>query len=156
MHTQSLRVYHSTSFFLSPQVSLSDAPFLGAPRRWSVSSSTCRGRISWLGTSPRALPYPVAIPGELVRPSNESDQGSAIQRVGTPVQKRTQNTVRWHASSFILELFHSNLAEPPVQQLKGPVCLESQRGLQKCCKNQYSRNKAPHSESWRTQVYCAA
>ena len=22
-----------------------------------------------------------------------------------------------------------------------------------CCRNQYSRNQAPHSESWRTQVY---
>ena len=24
-----------------------------------------------------------------------------------------------------------------------------------CCRNQYSRNQAPHSESWRTQVYYA-
>ena len=30
MHTQSLRGCHSTSLFPSPQVSLSDAPFLGA------------------------------------------------------------------------------------------------------------------------------
>ena len=24
-----------------------------------------------------------------------------------------------------------------------------------CCRNQYSRNQAPHSESWRIQVYYA-
>ena len=155
MHTHSLRGCHSTSLFPSPQVSLSVVPFLGA-QGGDQSLLLPIGVGSCLGTSPGALPYPVDIIGELVHPSNECSRGSTIQRVGTPVQKRTQNTVRWHASSFILELFHSDLAEPPVQQLKGPVCLESQRGLQKCCKNQYSRNKAPHSESWRTQVYCAA
>ena len=41
------------------------------------------------------------------------------------------------------------------QQLKGLACLESCWGLQKCCRNQYLRYQAPHSESWRTQVYYA-
>ena len=100
MHTQSVRGYHNTSIFLSPQVSLSDAPFLGVPRRWSVCSSTHWGR-NWLGTGPGTLLDPVTIPGELVRPSNESGQGSA-SRVRTPVLwKRTQNTIRWHTFSFI-------------------------------------------------------
>ena len=86
---------------LSPQVSLSDAPFLGAPRRWSVSSSTHWIKTSWLGTGPRPLPDPVAIPGELVCPFNESGQGSAIQRVRAPFQKSTENTIRYHASLFV-------------------------------------------------------
>ena len=152
-HSQSFRGYHNAPLLLSPQVSLTVAPFLGAPRRWSVSSSTCWGR-TWLGTGPKTLP--VAIPSELVRPSNESGQGSASQRVRTPVWKRTWNTARWHTSSFISGLLRSDPAEPPVWWLKGPAWLESLWGLQKCCRNQYLRNQAPHSESWRTQVYYAS
>ena len=109
-----------------------------------------------MGTSPGASPYPVAIPGEMVRPSNEYGWGSAIRRVRTLVQKRTQNTIRWHTSSFLSGFLHSSPAKPPVWWLKGPAWLESLWGLQKCCRNQYSRNKAPHSESWRTQVYYAS
>ena len=93
-------ISHNASLLLSPQFSLSDAPFLGAPRRWSVSSSTRWGR-TWLGTGPGALPDPVAIPGELVRPSNESGGGSAIWRVRTLVWKRTRITIRWCTSSFV-------------------------------------------------------
>ena len=100
MHTQSLRGCHSTSLFPSPQVSLSDAPFLGA-QGGDQSILLPIGVGSCLGTSPGALPYPVDIIGEVVHPSNESSQGSTIQRVGTPVQKRIQNTVRWHASLFV-------------------------------------------------------
>ena len=98
----------------------------------------------------------MATPGELVRPSNESSWCSVIQRVRTRVQKRTQNTIRWRASSFVSGFLHSSLAKPPVRQLKRQAWLESLWGLQKCCRNQYSRNKAPHSESWRTQVYYAS
>ena len=39
--------------------------------------------------------------------------------------------------------------------LKGPAWLESCWGLQKCCRNQYLGNQAPHLESWRMQVYYA-
>ena len=95
----------------------------------------------------------MATPGELVCPSNESSQGSANQRFGTLVQKRTQNTIRWHAFLFVLWFLRSSLAEPPVQRLKGPACLESHWGPQKYCRNQSSRNQAPHLESWRTQAY---
>ena len=91
-HSQSFRGYHNASLLLSPQVSLRVAPFLGAPRRWSVSSSTHWGR-TWLGTGPRALPDPVTIPGESVRPSNEYSWGLAIRRVRTLVRKRTKNAV---------------------------------------------------------------
>ena len=56
--------------------------------RRSASSSTRWGK-TWLGTGPGALPDPVAIPGELVHPSSESSWGSAVQRVRTPVWKRT-------------------------------------------------------------------
>ena len=90
-------ISHNASFLLSPQFSLYDSPFLGAPRRWSVSS-TRWGR-TWLETSPVALPDPVAIPGELFRPSNESSRGLAVWKVRTLVWKRTQNTIRWHDSS---------------------------------------------------------
>ena len=142
-------------FLWSPQVSLSDAPFLGA-QGGDQSPLPPFGVGSCLGISPGALPYPVAIPGELVRPSNEYGWGSAVWRVGTPVQKRTRNTVRWRASSFISGFLHSSLAEPPVWRLKGLAWLESRWGLQKCCRNQYSRNQAPHLESWRTQIYYAS
>ena len=81
-------ISHSASLLLSPQFSLSDAPFLGAPRRWSVFS-THWGK-TWLDTSPVALPDPAAIPGELFCPSNGSGQGSAIQIVGTPFQEYHQ------------------------------------------------------------------
>ena len=107
------------------------------------------------GDWPWALPDTVATPGELVCTSNESDWGSAVQRVRTPVQKRTCNTVEWCSSSFISGLLHSNPAEPPFQLLKALAWLESRWGLQKCCRNQYLRNQAPHLESWRTQVYYA-
>ena len=96
----------------------------GSFRRWSVFFSSCWGRFC-LGTSPRSLPYPVALPGELVRPSNESSLGSAVWRVRTPVQKRTGNTVRWHASSFILGFLRSSTAEPSVWWLKGLAWWES-------------------------------
>ena len=105
------------------------------------------------GDWPWALPDTVATPGELVCTSNESDWGSAVQRVRTPVQKRTCNTVEWCSSSFISGLLHSNPAEPQFQLLKALAWLESRWGLQKCCRNQYSRNQSPHLESWRTQVY---
>ena len=134
---------------------LSDAPFLGAPRRWSASSSTHWGR-TWLGDWPQALPDTAATPGKLVCASSESDRGSAVQRVRTPVWKRTRSTVRWHTSLFVSGLLRSSQAKPPVRQLKRPAWLESRWSLQKCCRNQYSRNQAPHSESWRTQVYYAS
>ena len=73
-HSQSFRGYHNASLLLSPQVSLTVAPFLGAPRRWSVSSSTRWGR-TWLGTGPGAFRDPVAIPGELVCLSKEPGWG---------------------------------------------------------------------------------
>ena len=130
MHTQSLRGYHNTSLFPSPQVSLFDIPFLGAPKRWSVSSFTCWSR-TWLGIGPGALPDLVAVPGEFVCPANESGQGMAIRRVRAPVWKRTQNTIRWYASSFILGLLHSDPAEPLFQRLKGPAWLEFCWSLQK-------------------------
>ena len=71
-------------FFPSPQVSLSEAPFLGAQGS-DQAPLLPTGVGSCLETSPRALPYPVATPGELVHPSNESSWGSAIRRVGTRV-----------------------------------------------------------------------
>ena len=35
------------------------------------------------------------------------------------------------------------------------VCISPRVGAPSCCRNQYLRNQAPHSESWRTQVYYA-
>ena len=89
MHTQSLRGYHNTSLFPSPQVSLFDIPFLGAPKRWSVSSFTCWSR-TWLGIGPGALPDLVAVPGELVCPANESGQGMAIRSQSTCLKENPE------------------------------------------------------------------
>ena len=140
------------SLLPSSQISLSDPPFLGA-QGGDQSPLLPIGVGSCLGTGPGALPYPVAIPGELVCSSNESIEGLAIRRVRTVDGKGTQDTVRSGASSFISGLLQSNMAEPPVLWLQGPASLEFFWGLQKCCRNQYSGNQAPHSESWRTQVY---
>ena len=145
--------YHSRCL-PSSQVprSLSDAPLLGA-QGGNQSPLLPVGVGSCLGTIPWASPYPVAIPGELVCSSSEFSWCSVIRRVGTPVGKRTQNTIRWRASLFVSWFLHSSPTKPPVQQLKGLAWLESCWGLQKCCRNQYLRYQAPHSESWRTQVY---
>ena len=71
-------------FYPSPQVSLSEAPFLGA--QGSDQAPLLPTGVGFcLETGPRALPYPVATPGELVHHSNESSWGSAIRRVRTPV-----------------------------------------------------------------------
>ena len=35
------------------------------------------------------------------------------------------------------------------------VCISPRVGAPSCCRNQYLRNQAPHSESWRTQIYYA-
>ena len=97
----------------------------------------------------------MAIPGELVHPSNVSGRGLAVRRVRTPVRKRAWNTVRGQAALFVSALFHSDPAEPPVQRFKEAVWLESHWGLQKYCRNQYLRNQVPRSERWRTQGYYA-
>ena len=54
-------------FLPSPQVSFSDAPFLGTQGS-DQSPLLCVEVGSCLGTGPRALPYPVAPPGKLVVP----------------------------------------------------------------------------------------
>ena len=116
--------------FPSPQVSISDALFLGA-QGGDQSPLPPNGVGSCLWTGHGALPYPEYVPGELVHPSYASSWGPAS---GSPVQKRTQNTVRWCAS-FVSGLLPSNAAEPPVWRLKGLAWLESRWGLQKCCRN---------------------
>ena len=127
-------ISHNASLLLSPRFSISDAPFLGAPRRWSVSSIRSGSR-TWLETSPVALPDPAAIPGELFGPSNESSWGLAIWKVRTLVPKRTWNTIRWHASHSSQGSFSP--AWPSHQSwLRGPAWLESRWALQKRCRNQ--------------------
>ena len=101
---------------ISPR--LISAPFLGAPMRRSASSSTHCGS-AWLGTGPRALPDPVAVPGELAHPSSGSSRGLAIRRIGTPVWKRTRNTVWWHTSSLVSGFLRSSWAEPPASGSRG-------------------------------------
>ena len=91
---------------------------------------------SFRKTSISALPDPVAIPGELVCPSNKPGQGLAVQIVRTLVGKRTQSTVRWCTSLLVLGFLCSSPVQPPVWQLKGPAWLESHWGLQKCSRNQ--------------------
>ena len=77
-------IIHHVSLLLSSHFSLSDAPFLGAQGD-HLSPLLLIGVGSCLETSPGALTYPVAVTGELVRPSNKCSQVSAVQRVGTPV-----------------------------------------------------------------------
>ena len=176
-HSPSFRGYHNASFLLSPQVSLTVAPFLGAPRR----SSVAKPPFSWVPSSPYlTLPswelqggdwspfVPVRVGPDWGRPwgltwsSGHSwgagpslqwvQPGLSVQRLRTPVRTRTWSTTSWCSSSLISGVLCSSLSEPPVQQLKGLVWSESRWGLQKCCRKQYSRNQAPRLESWRTQV----
>lgn len=104
-----------------------------------------------LGAEPGPLAYPVAVPGELVRPSFESGQGSAILGVGVLVRKRTQNTVRWHACPFVSETPPLRPDRAAVRRLKG---LESLWGLQKCCKNQPARSQAALGELENSGLLC--
>ena len=69
----------------------------GSPRRWSVSSSTCWGR-SWLGTSLRALPQPVAVSGEFVPPSNESGQLACQESQNTDPKQKP----KYHQVAYLL------------------------------------------------------
>ena len=143
--SQSFRGYHNPSLLLSPQVSLTVAPFLGAPgsdqspllpvgvgSTWGLAAGCyfilCPFLVSW--SIPSISPVGVRL-------SRESERWS---------KKRTCNTVRWHAPLFVSGFLRCSPAESPVQCSKGPVWLESSWGLQKCCRNQYSRNQAPHSE----------
>lgn len=48
-HSQSFRGYHNASLLQSPQVSLTVAAFLGAPRRLSVTMPSFPGVLSGLG-----------------------------------------------------------------------------------------------------------
>ena len=86
-------ISHNACLLLSPQFSLSDAPFLelqggdqspllavGVGSDWGLAQGltwSC-GHSWWVGP------------------------GAWQSRVGTPVRKRTQNTIRWHASLFVL------------------------------------------------------
>ena len=125
----------------------------GSSRRWSVSSSIRWGRF-YLGTGPgpSLILWPFLVswsipPMSLVGLSHPEHWNTIL--------KENPYTIRWRAFSFVLGFLCSSPAKPPVQQLKGSAWLESHWGLQKCCRNQYSRNQAPHLESWRTQVYYA-
>ena len=134
-YSHSLRGYHNAFLTLGPQVSLSVAPFLRAQGGDQsplppVGVGFC-GRIG-----PGALPYPLTIPDELARPSNEYGQDSAVWRVRTQVRKKTRNTIRCRAFSFISGFLLSGLAKPPVWRLKGLAWLESRWGLLKCCRYQ--------------------
>ena len=104
---------HNTPLLPSPQFSLSDAPFWGA-QGGDKSPLLPIGVGPHWGLAPGLYHILAAIPGELVWPSSESSEGLVIQRVGTLVQKRTWNTVRWGAS-FFSGFLHSSPAAPPVQ-----------------------------------------
>ena len=93
--------------------------------------------LSWelQGDQSPLLPCSMAIPGELVLPSNESGQGSAIQSWNAGPK---QNPGYHQVAHLLIRLGVSPLqtAEPPVWWLKGPAWLESHWVLQKCCRNQ--------------------
>ena len=69
-HSQSFRGYHSASLLLSPQVSLTVAPFLGAPGGDQSPLLPVGVGSAW-GPA-QGLICPMAGPGKLVHPSNES------------------------------------------------------------------------------------
>ena len=82
MHSQSFRGYHSASLLRSPQVSLTVAAFLGAPRRGQ--SSTCWGRTCWgLAPGPHLILWPFLVSWSIppmspvwARPSRELEHQS--------------------------------------------------------------------------------
>ena len=82
------------------------------------------------------------------RPSGESEHWSK-REPGIPSGGVPARSSQGSFTGFL----RSSPVKPPIQWLNGPAWLESLWDLQKCCRNQYSRNQAPHLESWRTQVY---
>ena len=133
MHSQSFRgflnscslpgsskevIIHHASLLLSFHFSLSNTPFRGA-QGGDMSPFLPVGVGSCLETGPGALPYPVSVTGELLHPSNECSQCSAVWRVRTLVWKRTHNTIRWHAFSFVLGFSWGTFA--PAQWTTSPM-----------------------------------
>ena len=101
---------------------LSDAPFLGAPRRWSVSSSPTGEGPDWgLALGPYLILWPS---WWVVHPCNVSDRGLAVWSQNTSLKENLEYR-RGHASLFDSRLLLSDPAEPPAQRFKGPVWLES-------------------------------
>ena len=144
MHTESLRGYHNTSLFPGPQSYLMFASW--EPKGGDEFPLLPVGIGSdWgLAPGPYLILWPFLVSWSIPPMSPVRAQPS---RVRMPVWKRTWNTGRLHASSFILGF----LCSDPVEPAQGAAWLESLWGLQKCCRNQYSKNQAPHLESWRTQ-----
>ena len=91
----------------------------------------------------------MAIPGELV-------QGHGLPESRDTSPEENPEYCQVARLLVCLGVPCSSPAEPPEWWLKGLMWLEFHWGLQKCCKNQYLRNHAPHLESWRTQVYYAS
>ena len=112
------------------------------------SISLChRGLWQWEQLDhPGFLKENVVIPGELVQGLGRP-QSWDTSREENPEYRQVARLL------VCLGVPCSSPAVPPVWWLKGLTWLESHWGLQKCCKNQYLRNQAPHLESWRTQVY---
>ena len=139
MHTQSLRGYHNTSLLLSPQVSLSEAPFLGAQGGDLSSLYPLGSAPAWgLAPGPYLILWPFLVSWSIppmrpvgARPSGESEHPSEREHGkltggSPPCTSRGFSTPTW-----------------PSQQ-SGSSRLESRWGLQKCYRNQYTRNQVPH------------
>jgi hypothetical protein len=72
--------------------------------------------------------------------------GKSTQRVGTPGQRRTWNTIGWHAASVVPSSCLLQCRSASSQWLKGPKWLQSHWVLQKRCGNIVQRETKQHSE----------
>ena len=134
MHSQSFRGCHNASLLPSPQFSLCDASFLGAQGGDQSLLLPVGVGPDW-GPAPEpylnlwlflmSLSLPPVSPVSL-----------PVRRVRTPVQNRNRNTIRWRTFLF----------------LSGASVVGNLAGASRYVE---TRNQAPQSESWRTQVYYA-
>ena len=149
LHSQSFRGYHNASLLPSPQFSLSDVPFLGTQGGDQSPLLTVGVGPDWGPTPEPYLNLWQFLVSWSVPPT--SLLGSAVRRVGTPVQKRTRNTIRWRSFSFLSRFLRSCPAEPPVRQRQGPAWLESRWGLQK---RRSQKSSTTHGELDNSGLLC--
>lgn len=102
--------------------------------------------------APGPLPYPVAIPGDLVRPSNESVRAWPSRRVGTTVQEQQGSYHQECAPPCSIRVPLLRLASHQSGNSRGQHGWHLTGASRDVAEVSLWRNQAPHL-SWRTQVY---
>jgi hypothetical protein len=78
-------------------------------------------------------------------------QVKTAQRLGTPGQRRTQNTIGWYTTSFNPVSLPTPMQPSHQPVTQGPSSW-NQSGASKCCGNIDRWETMRHSQEWRTQI----